>query len=234
MTLSIAIRLAGRCLLLTLLLSGGMRAAAAQGCPKGVPPGLSAIAVGSGIVLGGRAMAISQVQGPGKAAAVIDRVEQAWKEGGHQVRRASTAGWDTVAAQGATCLVTLQLADRKGVFGYLAHSTPSTAPALTPRSFGVALPPDATVNSSVASSDDGRKGLVVSLSSSRPLDQLNAFFMRALGEANWSALRSHKIVNPVSGKASLLVTGQRGRNQVELVMWPEGRTQVVMTISEAL
>lgn len=217
--------------LLTCLL---LSSAAAQACPKQVPPGLTAIAVGSKVVVNGLSMAINQVQGPGTAAGVLDRVEKAWKEGGYDVRRARTAGWETVSAMGDKCLVTLQLVDRKGVFGYLARSTPGTAAAPTPGAMGVVLPPDARVASSVASDDDGRKGLVVTMSSNRTLDQLNEFFMRQLGENKWSATRSHKIVNPANGSESLLVTAQRGRRQVELVMWPEGRTQIVMTISEAL
>jgi hypothetical protein len=58
--------------------------------------------------------------------------------------------------------------------------------------------------------------------------------MRRLGENKWTATRSHKIVNPASGAQSLMVNARRGREQVEVVMWPQGRTQIVMTISEAL
>lgn len=218
--------------LAALLLSSG--AAGASACPAQVPAGLSAIAVANKVVVNGLSMAINQVQGPGTASEVLDRVEKSWKAGGHDVRRASAAGWQTVSAKGEKCLVTLQLVNRKGVFGYLARSTPGPAAALNPRAMGVNLPPDASVDSTVASNDDGRKGLVVSMTSNRPLDQLNAFFMRQLGDAKWSSLRSHKIVNPVDGSESLLVSAQRGRSQVELVMWPQGRTQIVMTISEAL
>lgn len=230
MTRNHATGLARLSLLTYLLLS----CAAARACPAQVPPGLSAIAVGSKIVVNGLSMAINQVQGPGTAAGVLDRVEKAWKEGGYEVRRGAAAGWETVSAKGNKCLVTLQLVNRKGVFGYLARSTPAIAAPLTPRSFGLAVPADAKVDSSVASDDDGRKGLVVTMSSSRSLDQLNEFFMRQLGESKWSSLRSHKIVDPANGAESLLVSAQRGRNQLELVMWPEGRTRIVMTVSEAL
>jgi len=232
MTKNLIAGLARLSLLAPLLLSSG--AAGASACPAQVPAGLSAIAVADKVVVNGLSMAINQVQGPGTAGEVLDRVEKSWKAGGYDVRRASTAGWDTISAKGEKCLVTLQLVNRKGVFGYLARSTPGPVTVLSPGAMGVPLPPDASVASSVASNDDGRKGLVVSMSSSRPLDQLNAFFMRQLGDNKWSSLRSHKIVNPVNGAESLLVSAQRGRSQVELVMWPEGRTQIVMTISEAL
>lgn len=221
-----AISLAGLCLLL--------HPHAAQACPKQVPPGLKAVAVGSSVVANGLSMAINQVHGTGTAAAVLDQVEKAWKGSGYDVRRTNAAGWDTVSALGDKCLVTLQLVNRSGVFGYFARSTPSTAAAPTARARGVPLPPDARVASSVASTDDGRAGLVVTMSSGRSPDQLNEFFMRQLGENKWSATRSHKIVNPVSGAESVLVNARRGREQVEVVMWPQGRTQIVMTISEAL
>jgi len=32
----------------------------------------------------------------------------------------------------------------------------------------------------------------------------------------------------------MLVNARRGREQVALVMWPDGPTQIVMTVSEAL
>ena len=222
--------LAGLCFLSCLLLSTGR----AQACPKQVPPGLNAAAVASNVVVNGLNMAINQVQGPGTAGAVLDRVEKAWKEGGFDVKRNQAAGWDTVSALGEKCLVTLQLVNRNGVFGYFARSTPGTGASASAPAMGVPLPPDAKVASSVASTDDGRKGLVVTMSSGRSLDQLNEFFMRQLGENKWTATRSHKIVNPASGAQSLMVNARRGREQVEVVMWPQGRTQIVMTISEAL
>lgn len=208
--------------------------ALAQACPGQVPPGLTAVAVASKAVVNGLSMAINQVQGPGTAGSVLDRVEQQWKHGGFDVRRGKAMGWDTVSALGKGCMVTLQLVDRNGVFGYLARSTPHSGAAASPAALGVPLPPDAKVASSVTSDDDGRKGLVVAMSSQRTLDQLGEFFMRQLGDQGWSGLRSHKIVNPSNGAASLLVNARRGRGQVELVMWREAGTQIVMTVSEGL
>ena len=206
----------------------------AHACPGQVPPGLTAVAVASKAVVNGLSMAINQVQGPGTAGSVLDRVEQQWKEGGFDVRRGKAMGWNTVSALGKGCLVTLQLVDRNGVFGYLARSTPHSGGAVSPAALGVPLPPDAKVASSVASDDDGRKGLVVTMSSQRTLDQLGEFFMRQLGDGGWNGLRSHKIVNPANGASSMLVNARRGRGQVELMMWREGGTHIVMTISEAL
>lgn len=211
-----------------------MSAASAQACPSQVPPGLTEVAVASKAVVNGLSMAINQVQGPGTAGSVLDRVEQQWKQGGFDVRRGKAMGWNTVSALGKGCLVTLQLVDRGGVFGYLARSTPHSGNGASPAALGVPLPPDAKVASSVASDDDGRKGLVVTMSSQRTLDQLGEYFMRQLGDQGWNGLRSHKIVNPANGAASLLVNARRGRGQVELVMWREGGTQIVMTVSEAL
>jgi hypothetical protein len=226
-----ASRLAALCLLIC---PAAGAAGAAATCPGQVPAGLDAVAVTSNAVVNGLAMAINQVQGRGTAGAVLDRVEKQWKEGGFAVRRSNAMGWDSVSAIGDKCLVTLQLVNRNGVFGYFARSTaPKTAP-LTAARMGVPLPPDAQLASSVASDDDGRKGLVVTMSSRRTLDQLNEFFMRQLGDNGWKNTRSHKIVNPVNGTASMLVNARRGREQVELVMWPDGATQIVMTVSEAL
>lgn len=202
-------------------------------CPDQTPPGLHATLVTERVVVNGMAMKILQVQSKDAVAAVLDRVSAGWQQQGHAVRRGKAAGWDIVSALGERCLVSLQLVAKSGSFGYLSRSS-GTAAVPSAASKGVTLPPDARIASSVASEDDGRKSLVLSLSSTRSLADLKQFFMRSLGEQAWQATRSHEVVNRKTGVKTLFLTAQKQRERVDIVIWPLRGSQIVMTISEAL
>lgn len=207
--------------------------AAAETCPNAVPEGLKATPVADQVAVHGLTMAVSQVEGKISAKTVLERTHERWKREGRDVKRNSAAGWDILATMGKGCLVTLQLIERNGAFGYFARSRDGKPAALTPASFGVKLPPGARVDSSVASEDDGRKSLVLSMSSQRSVDELNAFFMQHLAAADWQATRSHKVRAP-SGNEMLLVSAQKKRERIQIMIWPERASQIVMTISEAI
>lgn len=202
-------------------------------CPEKVPEGLSPVHVGSDVITNGLAMAITQVSGKGKVDSVLDRVESDWSTAGYDVRRNVAAGWKVVSARGKGCLVTLQLVNRDGVFGYLTRSKSATT-VITPAKMGVVLPRDATVTSSVASEDDGRRGLTLSLTSSSDVDKIRDFFTSKLVDQDWKAVRAHRIDDGRSGKSMQFVSAQRGRQQVEIVIWREQSSQIVMTVSDAL
>lgn len=216
-----------------LALLSGRPALALPACTASLPQGLSAAPVGSDVVADGLAMTISQVQGREDPAAILQRTEAAWKEAGYDVRRSETAGWQVLSALGQRCLLTLQLTQRNGAFGYLARGS-KAAVALSAAGMGIAPPPGASITSSVASNDDGRRGLVLAMSSSQSLDQLNQYFLEQLASKHWSAARSHKVIDKRSGASSLFLSAQRERQQVEIVLWPERGTQIVMTVSDAL
>jgi len=217
-----------------LMLGVAVAAGSVMACPVQSPAGLSVTPVGDNVSANGQTMALIQVQGKDSAEAVLAQAEKVWKADGYDVRRTQAAGWSILSARSAQCLTTLQLVERQGAFGYLARSRKSPVQVASAPSMGVPLPPDAQVASSVASVDDGRKGVAVALSSPRSMDAMNRYFMEELGRNGWSALHSHKVRNSKSGVESVFVTGQRQREQVEIVMWRERATQVVMTVSEAL
>ena len=202
-------------------------------CPTKVPDGLQASAVGSDVVVNGLAMTISEVRGKDKVADVMERTEARWKSDGFDVRRSGMAGWEVLSVVGEKCLVTLQLIKRDGSYGYLARSRKATI-VLSAASMGVPLPRDVKIESSVASDDDGRRGLAMSLSSSRGMDDLNRFFMEQLHEKKWTGIRSHKFTDTARGKTMQFLSAQRDRRQVEIVIWPEQGSQIVMTVSDAL
>lgn len=216
---------------LAVLLAG---AASAATCPADVPKGLQATPVADRVVIHGVAMSVAQVHGKEKASDVLERTAVAWKQGGFNVKRNSAVGWDIVSAKGKGCLVTLQLTERKGSFGYLARSDDSKPAMPTALQRGVKLPPDARIDSSVASQDDGRESLVMNMTSRQSLDQLAGFFTRELNAAKWQATRVHKAVDGKTGAESMFVTAQKDRNRVDIVIWPELGSRIVMTISEAI
>jgi len=214
------------------LLAGA--AAHAQTCPEKAPDGLRVTPVADRVFTQGLVMAVAQVDGKEAPEPVLARTAEKWKQDGFDVRRSTTPGWDIVAAKTKGCLVTLQLAKRPASFGYLARSTDGQGNVPTAVQRGVKLPPDAQVESSVASVDDGRESLVLNIRSNRSLDELNKFFLNELAAADWQAVRSHRIMNDKTRTESLFVTAQKDRHRVEIVIWPERGSQIVMTISEAI
>lgn len=207
--------------------------AAAVPCPDRVPDGLQAVPVGKDVVANGLSMTITQVQGKDGVAQVLDRTERLWKEAGYQVKRSSTAGWQVLSAVGERCLATLQLVPRNGSFGYLARSRKAVQVSGL-SGMGLALPPGAKLQSTVAGEDDGRRSVVLALNASQSPDSLNNFFMEQLHDKKWTAIRSHKVTDRKRGATMLFLSAQRERRQVEIVIWPERGSQVVMTVADAL
>ncbi len=180
-------------------------------------------------------MEVTQVTGNEAVNAILNRTEKNWKEEGFKVKRNSAVGWEIVSALSDKCMVTLQLMTRNGAFGYLTRSEPSTLNAITPQSLGVSIPGNAKITSSLLSDDDGREGLTMSMTSTWSLEELNKFFALQLNENKWTGISSHEmrsmnaqVINSISVKA------QRGRKQIEIVIWPEREAQIVMTISDAI
>lgn len=206
----------------------------ASACKAPVPQSMKSTPVGDNVVVNGRVMAIAQVQSADAVKTVLDATAKQWTELGHDVRLQTIPGWQVLSGKGGNCLVTLQVTDRNGTFGYLAQSKKSLTASVTAQSRGIPLPGDAKVASSVASVDDGRRGLVLSMTSPSSLDELNSYFLKTFHDNNWTSPRSHKVRNTASNVTTLFLNAQRGRERVEIVAWDEGSTQIMMTISDSL
>jgi hypothetical protein len=70
-------------------------------------------------------------------------------------------------------------------------------------------------------------------SSSTP-QELDRFFRERLVKEKWSVPRSHTIRNTATGVTALFMTAQRQREQIDIVVWADHGTQVVMTLAEAI
>lgn len=209
-------------------------ATGSQACPTAVPVGLSGIHIARDVAANGLSMTMTQVEGRATVGELMDRTEKAWKEAGHAVKRNRAAGWEIVSALSEHCLATLQLTPRNSAFGYFATNKRAAFAAPTLASFGLALPAGVTIASQVAGDDGGRRGLTLALRSSRPLDELSRLFVEDLARRDWSGIRPHRVVHGPTRKASQLISAQRGRQQVQLMLWADRETQIVMTVSDTL
>lgn len=209
----------------------------AAACPDRVPAGLHGASVGEDVAIDGLRMAIVQVEAVGKADEIIQKVEKQWQADGFAAKRSKAPGWQVLTVAGPQCLVTLQLADpspgRGAAFGYFARSRKGVGgnPLDAARSL---VPAGARVTSTVSSKDDGRHGLVISMTSSNSPQELDRFFREQLVKAKWSVPRSHTIKNTATGTTALFLTAQRQREQIDIVVWSDRGTQVVMTVAEAI
>ena len=216
-------------LLLALLLAG---AGHAMACPQKIPTGMSAVIVGEDVVVNGMKMQMLQVEGKQKVAPTFDQVEKEWTEAGYLVKRSQAEGWNVLAALSEKCLTTLQLVDKGGSFGYLAvNKLDKYAKVRQPK---VPLPPGAKVLSTVQSDDDGRKGSTMALAVSQSVQQLTEFYLKRLRDDDWSGVQAQALMGKDRALAGSTVTGQRGRDRIEVVIVRDGDVKVVINMAAAL
>jgi hypothetical protein len=203
-------------------------------CPAHLPDKFAAVQVADNAVLNGLAMSITQLESADSVDRLLSRTEKLWADEGHKPRRGKVAGWQVLSVAGEGCITTLQLVSRDGAFGYFTRSRKANTAAITPQSMGIPIPADAKVASSVASNDDGRKGLVMAMNSSRSPEELSMFFMEQLTLNKWSGVQTHRITDRSNKVRSLFINARRDRAQIEIVIWPERSAQIVLSVSEAL
>lgn len=211
----------------------GMTAVA---CPKTVPVGLMGDTIGQDVVANGLRMSIAQVRSARSVSDEIARIDAVWQGEGYKVKRSEAAGWSIVSALSKTCLATLQLkrTGRTGSFGYFAYGNAESGGARSVSSWGVPMPVGASVLSNVASEDTGRKGATIAMTSQEPLQRLTPFLAEGLLRMGWDNVRPHGVINAGTGQVSQLITAQRNRLQIQIMMWSAKETQIVMTVGDSL
>ena len=220
--------------LITLALAILLQASVAVGCPKRLPDGLAGTPVGQDTIVNGMMLSVVQVEGRANSAETLERTAKAWTAAGFDVKRNMAAGWDTVAAISKDCLATLQFSKASGFVGYFTVGYPKPKVVLTAASLGVALPSDVRVLSTVESVDSGRKGLTLAMTSPRPLQELTKQLAEDLVRQGWAGVRPFGVMDAETKKYSQSISAQKGRQQVQIMMWSELETQIVMTIVDAL
>ncbi|MDP2371802.1 hypothetical protein, partial [Rhodoferax sp.] len=165
---------------------------------------------------------------------LLNRAEKTWTAAGFKVKRNHAAGWGIVSALSGQCLATLQLTDRRGAFGYFSRGKPASVSAGAAAIKDAPLPHGAKITSSVSSDDDGRKGMTLSMTSTQAMQDLLGFFMKHLHANQWQGTRATAYAPAKPGVASMLISAQRDRQQIQIMMWAASETQIVMTLGEAI
>lgn len=201
----------------------------AGACPQQVPAGLKPTVVGDRLSVNGMSLSILLVEGAEQAPAVLDRVERAWRAEGFDVKRSGAPGWSIVSALSERCLTTLQLGEKGAAKGYLAVNPLSAARAAAPMA-----PPGAKLLSVVSSKeDDGRRGTIAALVSNQSVDSLRTYYMQRLRADNWDSVRADSTGGKDSGRP-VVVSAQRGRERIEVVLRRELETHIVVNQAESL
>ncbi len=204
----------------------------AGACPQQVPAGLKPAVVGDNLRVDGMRLSILLVEGAEQSAAVLDRVERAWRAEGFDVKRSGAAGWSIVSALSERCLTTLQLGEKGSAKGYLAVNPLARGKVDAPLA-----PPGAQLLSSVSSKeDDGRRGTIAALVSQQPVDKLREFYMYRLRADRWDSVRADSAGREggTSRAKPVIVSAQRGRERIEVVLWRDMQTHIVVNQAEAL
>ena len=206
---------------------------ATSACPLSTPSGLAGESVGEKTVVNGLPVLIQQVSGLERSDQVLARVASAWADEKFDVRRQRAGEWDVVSARSAKCTTTLQLIDRSGSFGYFAVSEPGRTTAWLPKSLGFTMPGSVTLNSTVSSNDGGRIGHTITFSTQRSIEDINDYFLGELGRKGWTAVKSHEI-RVAEAPLKKVISGQKGREQLSLIVWDDGQTRAVLNVAESL
>lgn len=205
--------------------------ALALACPDKIPSGMTAVTVAESVAVNTLGVSILQVQSKQSAASVLERLEKEWTEAGFDVRRNEAAGWDVLAALSEKCLVTLQLVERSGAFGYLAVNQRTTKVLKAP---DVPAPPGAKELSNVVSDDDGRRAVTAVFSTSQSVNALAEYYKKRLGDEKWDAVKAVGTMGRDGLFAGAAVSAQRGRERIEVVIVREEGSKVVINLGTAL
>ena len=209
-----------------------MLAPLAQACPEKIPSGMKAVSVGEELFVNNMGVSILQVEGPEKMAALLKRMSKEWKDAGYAVMLNKAEGWHVVSALSEKCLTTLQLIERDGSFGYLAINR--LAKPVKVRLPTLPLPRGARILSNVLSDDDGRKASTMVLAASQSVQQLARHYQKALTDARWSGVRTLTGADSGDTPNRATVSGQLGRERVEIVIVQDGGAKVVVNMATEL
>lgn len=204
----------------------------AAACPQKVPAGLTGSTVADDVAIDGLQLEMMLVHGREKKDAVLARVAKEWTEAGFKVKRNEASGWDVLSALSDNCMTTLQLSDRPDAFGYMAVNRFKKGRVVAHDDMPVL--PGGRVTSAIDSRDDGRRGTTMSIEANMPLLAANEFYMRRLNEQKWNGVRSTVTTDVYKQPKYVVVNAQRGRDLIEIVIWRDKETQVVINRAESL
>ncbi len=220
---------------LGLLLSLG-----ATACPRSADRSLTGPAVGDDMVVNGLPLQIQQVGSRDDVKSLTERVEKSWREAGYDVKTQSLDGWQIVSAKSKQCLTTLQLmadpTSRQGSVGFLAISEPQKAKdrAALVRRGDLPLPGGAQVVSSLTATDGPRDSSTTLITTKGSVIDLRDHFVRALEQAGYANVRLQEVQGRGTPQRAQIVSGQRGADIVQVVVFDSHGTAAVINRGQSL
>lgn len=205
--------------------------ASALACPEKLPAGLSAVTVAESVVVNNVGLSILQVQSKQSAASLLDRLEKDWTQAGFAVKRSQTEGWEVVSALSEKCLTTLQLVERSGAFGYLAVNNLAAKIAKAPT---LPMPSGAKVLSTVLSNDNGRRAVTVMIAATQSVNALAEYYTKRLEDEKWASVKAVATAGRDGKFDGAAVSGQRGREHIEVVIVRDEGSKVVINLAMPL
>ena len=82
--------------------------------------------------------------------------------------------------------------------------------------------------------DQGRTGFTAVLLSDISSVVLRDMWLRQLKRQDWEELKANSIQTGKSADMSERVRGQKGRQQISIVIWNDAQTKAVLSVAEAL
>jgi len=231
-TRALSLSLAQRSAIGASVVLGALLAPLARACPEKLPSGMTAVSVGEHLSVNKLGVAILQVESRESMTALLKRTGEEWQAAGYAVKLNQAAGWHVVSALSEKCVTTLQLVERNGSFGYMAVNR--LAKPMTVRLPEVPTPRGARILSNVLSDDDGRKASTTVLAASQSVARLASFYRQALIDGRWSGVRAVAGANDGNTPNSAIVSGQLGRERIEIVIVEDGGSRVVVNVATEL
>ncbi len=206
-------------------------ACGAVACPKTLPVGLSAVTVAESVVVNNLGLSILQVQSKQSAASLLDQLERDWTHAGFAVKRNQAEGWEVLSALSEKCLTTLQLVERSGAFGYLAVNNLAERVVKAP---ALPMPSGAKVLSIVLSNDNGRQAVTAMIAATQSVNALAEYYTKRLEDEKWASVKAVATTGSDGKFSGVAVSGQRGREHIEVVIVRDEGSKIVINLAMPL
>jgi hypothetical protein len=207
-----------------------------QACPRNAGTYLAGASVGQEMVVNGLPVQVQQVSSNESIDALFSRLQKEWTEAGWNVKRSTLGHWQILSALSEECLATLQLTKGDRTEGLFAIGRPHKGKdrVAVVRQSGIELPSGAHVVSAVSTVDGPRESATIVLTSQRSLASLRDHFVQVLQDGGYGDIRASQVRPRGSLQGAHLVSGQRGNDVVQIVIFDSGGTTVILNKGQAL
>jgi hypothetical protein len=208
----------------------------AQACPRNSGPSFAGAPVGQEMVVNGLPVQIQQVSSSESIDTLLSRLQKEWTEAGWLVKRIKLGHWQILSALSEECHATLQLTKghrTEGLFA-IGHPHKGKDRATVVRQSGIELPTGAHVVSALSALDGPRESTTIVLTSRRSSVSLRDHFVQVLQDGGYGDVRMGQVRPRGSLQGAHLVSGQRGNDVVQIIIFDSGGTTAIVNKGQAL